>query len=184
MDLKLGEVWTEVISELQMEGVRPVTPDMEAIEAISRGIEERAQIVCGTQIELLEAQQNQDVLDEQEFYAEIRENYRQKEKQLSDFTDFVARTSNFQLLKAAKERQKLSVDASRIQNNYRERDSFHETDLQQLHTTTFCGKTIDVESTSNKLTGGPFSNYDPKTGTLRERKAMKAPSNLSSISRF
>lgn len=55
-----------------MEGVRPVTPDMEAIEAISRGIEERAQIVCGTQIELLEAQQNQDVLDEQEFYAEVR----------------------------------------------------------------------------------------------------------------
>jgi LEA14-like dessication related protein len=45
---------------------------MEAIEAISRGIEERAQIVCGTQIELLEAQQNQDVLDEQEFYAEVR----------------------------------------------------------------------------------------------------------------
>ncbi|CAG2210679.1 unnamed protein product [Mytilus edulis] len=29
----------------------------------------------------------------------IRENYRQKEKQLSDWTDFVARTSNFQLLK-------------------------------------------------------------------------------------
>jgi hypothetical protein len=35
-----------------MEGVRPVTPDMEAIEAISRGIEERAQIVCGTQKKL------------------------------------------------------------------------------------------------------------------------------------
>ncbi|VDI03562.1 Hypothetical predicted protein [Mytilus galloprovincialis] len=184
MDLKLGEVWTEVISELQMEGVRPVTPDMEAIEAISRGIEERAQIVCGTQIELLEAQQNQDVLDEQEFYAEIRENYRQKEKQLSDWTDFVARTSNFQLLKAAKERQKLSVDASRVQNNYRELESYHDTELKDLHTTTFCGKSVDVESTSHNLTGGPFASYDPKTGTLRDRKVMKAPSNLSSISRY
>lgn len=69
--MQVGEVWTEIVSELQSEGVRPVTPDMEAIEAITRGIEERAQIVCGTQIELLEAQQNQDVLDEQEFYAEV-----------------------------------------------------------------------------------------------------------------
>lgn len=67
----MGEVWTEIIQELHAENVRPVTPDMEAIEAISRGIEERAKIVAGTQYELLEAQQNQDALDEQEFYAEV-----------------------------------------------------------------------------------------------------------------
>lgn len=67
----MGEVWTEIIQELNAENVRPVTPDMEAIEAISRGIEERAKIVAGTQYELLEAQQNQDALDEQEFYAEV-----------------------------------------------------------------------------------------------------------------
>lgn len=67
----MGEVWTEIIQELHAENVRPVTPDMEAIEAISRGIEERAKIVAGTQYELLEAQQNQNALDEQEFYAEV-----------------------------------------------------------------------------------------------------------------
>lgn len=70
---QMGEVWTEIIQELHVENVRPVTPDMEAIEAISRGIEERAKIVAGTQYELLEAQQNQDALDEQEFYAEVRD---------------------------------------------------------------------------------------------------------------
>lgn len=55
----------------KMENVRPVTPDAEAMEAISRAIEERAQIVAATQAELLEAQRNQDILDEQEFYAEV-----------------------------------------------------------------------------------------------------------------
>ena len=68
----MGEVWTEIISELDQEQVRPTTPDMEAVEAISRAIENRAEIVAGIQQELLEAQQNQDVLNEQEFYAEVR----------------------------------------------------------------------------------------------------------------
>ena len=67
----MGEVWTEILSELDQEKVRPTTPDMEAVEAISRAIENRAEIVAGTQQELLEAQQSQDVLNEQEFYAEV-----------------------------------------------------------------------------------------------------------------
>lgn len=72
LDFKMGEVWGETISELQKENVRPVTPDQEAIEAITRAIEERAQIVITTQGELLEAQRYQDISDEQEFYAEVR----------------------------------------------------------------------------------------------------------------
>ena len=60
-----------VTTTLQVENVRPVTPDAEAMEAIARAIEERAQIVTSTQSELLEAQRNQDILDEQEFYAEV-----------------------------------------------------------------------------------------------------------------
>lgn len=81
----MGEVWTEIIQELHAENVRPVTPDMEAIEAISRGIEERAKIVAGTQYELLEAQQNQDALDEQEFYAEVTKKFSSFECQRDHF---------------------------------------------------------------------------------------------------
>lgn len=81
----MGEVWTEIIQELHAENVRPVTPDMEAIEAISRGIEERAKIVAGTQYELLEAQQNQDALDEQEFYAEVTKKFSSFEYQRDHF---------------------------------------------------------------------------------------------------
>ena len=67
----MGEVWTEIMYELDQENVRPTTPDLEATEAISRAIENRAEIVAGTQQELLDAQQSQDVLNEQEFYAEV-----------------------------------------------------------------------------------------------------------------
>ncbi|KAK3109030.1 hypothetical protein FSP39_021501 [Pinctada imbricata] len=180
LDFKMGEVWTEIIQELHVENVRPVTPDMEAIEAISRGIEERAKIVAGTQIELLEAQQNQDLLDEQEFYAEIRENHRQREKAMADFTDYVGRTSNYSLLKAAHKRQELSIEASLMGNRYREQDSFHPIEMKNLRTTTFSGRTVNVHSTPQTLTGGPLAQYDPKTGSLRERKVIKPKASTMS----
>lgn len=173
MDFKMGEVWTEILSELDQEHVRPTTPDLEAVEAISRAIDNRAEIVAGTQQELLEAQHSQDVLNEQEFYAEIRENHRQKEKQLNDFSDYVARTSNYDLLKAAKERQEYSIEASRIPNEYKKSNFFHETDVSNIQTTTFSSRNVAINSTPNELTGGPLTNYDPSTGTLQPRKTLK-----------
>ena len=121
------------------------------------------------QKELLEAQQQQDLIDEQEYYAEIRENHRQKEKAIKNFNDYVARTSNYVLLRAAKERQELSIDASRIQSNYKTQDQFHPTVISNLNTTTFSGRHVDIESTPLALTGGPLSTYNPDTGTLKAR---------------
>lgn len=162
LDFKMGEVWMETIKELEVENVRPVTPDLEAMEAISRAVEERAQIVAATQQELLEAQHNQDILDEQEFYAEIRENHRQKEKYLSDFADYVARTSNFQFLKAAKERQEISIDASRIQPKYRDFENFHDTQLHTLQITVFSNKHVMVPTPKlGEWKGNELAHYDP-----------------------
>lgn len=56
----------------------------------------------------------QDHTDEKEFYAEVRDNYKQQEKAINDWTEYVARTSNYQVLRAAKGKQEQSVDASRI----------------------------------------------------------------------
>ena len=69
--LQLGEVWTEVISELDHESVRPITPDREALEIISRTVHDRAEHVQEVQKELLAAQHQQDFIDEQEYYAEV-----------------------------------------------------------------------------------------------------------------
>ena len=67
----MGEVWSEVITELEQDNIRPTTPDKEALEAISRTVDERAEHVLEVQRELLDAQLQQHLIDEQEFYAEV-----------------------------------------------------------------------------------------------------------------
>ena len=59
------------MSELQVENVRPVTPDREALEAVSTAVHIRAEQVRQVQQELLEAQKQQDLIEEQEFYAQV-----------------------------------------------------------------------------------------------------------------
>jgi len=163
LDFKMGEVWSETVAELEAENVRPVTPDQEAVEAVTRAVEERAAIVATTQTELLHAQKNQDILDEQEFYADIRENHRQKEKAIADFTDYVARTSNFTILKAAKERQDISIDASRMQPKYKQQEHFHNLDLPNLTTTVFSGKHVAVVTIPKHagLSDNPEAKFEP-----------------------
>ncbi|ESO82065.1 hypothetical protein LOTGIDRAFT_223522 [Lottia gigantea] len=99
LDFKMGEVWSEIICELEVDKIKPVTPDEEALETILKVVDERTNIVAATQSELLEAQQNQDAIEEQEFYAEIRENHRQHENKVRKFTEYVSRTSNYDILK-------------------------------------------------------------------------------------
>ncbi|KAI8777748.1 cilia- and flagella-associated protein 69 isoform X1 [Biomphalaria glabrata] len=169
LDFKMGEVWSETIGELQLENVRPVTPDQEAMEAISRAIEERAVIVAATQQELIEAQKNQDVIDEQEFYAQMRENHRQKEKAIADFTQFVARTSNFQELKAAKEKQEISIDASRMHPINKQGDHFHDVSLPNLTSTVFSGKHVTVNESVKEKNTAPVIKFDPTLNALADR---------------
>lgn len=170
LDLKMGEVWTEVISELAEERIRPITPDREALEAISTAINIRTDQVIEVQKELIDAQNQQDLIDEQEYFAEIRERHRLKEKASRDFADFMSRTSKYMILKTAKERQKLSIDASRVQTNFKASEHFHSTELEKLNITTFCGRNIVVESTPSALTGGLFAKYDPDEGTIEARQ--------------
>ena len=49
-----------------------MTPDLEALEAIARTVSDRACHVVEVQRELLDAQTQQDLIDEQENYAEVR----------------------------------------------------------------------------------------------------------------
>lgn len=41
LDFKMGEVWQEIVAELEMEGVKLVPPDGEAADTILRATEER-----------------------------------------------------------------------------------------------------------------------------------------------
>ncbi|KAK2187769.1 hypothetical protein NP493_155g04048 [Ridgeia piscesae] len=147
LDFKLGEVWTEVVSELEVQGVRPITPDHEALEAISRTIEDRSRHVQQVQTELLQAQRQHDLIDEQEYYAEIRENHRQTERMIDKFNDYVARTSNYGMLKAAKERQQLSIDASRVQTKqFPKSGKVHSLELNNLTTTVSATSSLSLKT--------------------------------------
>ena len=64
-------MWVEISSELAAEGVRPTTPDAEALETITRAATERAKGVMMLQGELLEAEEQQNLQDENQFYAEV-----------------------------------------------------------------------------------------------------------------
>jgi hypothetical protein len=167
MDLKTGEVWTELLSELAEEQVRPVTPDREALEAITTAVHIRASQVVEVQREMLDAQKQQDLMDEQEYYARIRENHRQQERDMKNFADLISRTSKHSLLKAARQRQALSVDASRTRKHVKSPAAFHSTELQNINVTAFCQRHVAVESTPLSITGGALTNYDPKTGTIK-----------------
>lgn len=55
----MGEVWTEIMGELEIENVRPVSPDLEALETIGRAITEDSRSVVLIQTDLLRAQNDQ-----------------------------------------------------------------------------------------------------------------------------
>jgi len=146
LDLKVGEVWSEVMSELTIESVRPTTPDCEALEAIASAIEIRTGQIISAQRHLEETEHQQNLEDEQKYYAQIRECHRQKDKMTKGYTDYIERTSKHMILKAAKEKQELAIAASRVQTNETLVTVAHRTDLPSLNTTTFCGRHIAVDN--------------------------------------
>nr|CAB3227189.1 uncharacterized protein C7orf63 [Phallusia mammillata] len=158
LDFKLGEVWSEISNELPVEGVRPTTPDQEAMDTITRAIVERGKGVSMLQAELLEAESQQDLHDEKQFYVEVKENHKQREKSIESWNDYVKRTSNYRHLVNCKKQQDKSIESSRAKPRYKDQAKklaamFHETLLKKLHTTTFQGRNITVESTPSALTG-------------------------------
>lgn len=164
LNLKVGEVWTEVISELAEECIRPITPDREAMEAISSAIRIRTEQIIQVQTDLLEVQAQQDLINEQEYYAEVRERHRLKEKMTRKFAEFVSKTSNYMMLKMAKERQELSIDASRVHNNYKTSANFHSINLPNTNVTVFSGRSVAIQSTPSAVTGRILANF-PSSGT-------------------
>ncbi|MBN3305619.1 CFA69 protein, partial [Amia calva] len=99
LDFKVGEVWAEISRELEAEGVRPVSPDQEALQSIGRTAEEAARAVAALQTQLLGQQRQQELREEQQLYSEMRTNHKHQELAVKSWEAFVARTSNYTLLK-------------------------------------------------------------------------------------
>lgn len=67
----MGEVWMEIQKELTTEDIRPISPDVEALEWICRCIEQEGVRVSKIQEELVEAMKSQDGIEEFEFYNQV-----------------------------------------------------------------------------------------------------------------
>eukprot|EP00063_Salmo_salar_P023277 XP_013998112.1 PREDICTED: cilia- and flagella-associated protein 69 isoform X2 [Salmo salar] len=159
LDFKVGEVWDEISKELSLEGVRPVTPDEEALDTIAKMTEDTARRVTTQQSSMLEQRDKEDVSEEKRMYTEISSNWKQQELTAQSWEHFVAKTSNYKILKETKEHQERTIDSSRPKPKYKEA-IFHPTQIHGLQITKFCGRVMTVESTPANLTGGPLANTE------------------------
>lgn len=139
LGFKMGEVWIEIMKELELENVEPLKDDKAMCDALLVKLKQCVENNIEVQLTLINSQNIMDALDEQELYNEIRENHRQKEMNQNSWAEFVSRTSNYNLLKAAKRRQDLSIDLSRVQTGYRDEKLFHNITMPRLGTTVFSG---------------------------------------------
>ncbi|XP_046875685.1 cilia- and flagella-associated protein 69-like [Hypomesus transpacificus] len=159
LDFKVGEVWDEISRELTLERVRPVTPDMEALDTIAQMTEDTAKRVIAEQASLLERQADTDIHEEKAMYTEISSNWKQRKLIAQSWDNYVAKTTHYKILKESKALQEKSIDLSRPVTKPNG-SVFHPTQIQGLQTTTFSGRVINIQSTPAHLTGGPLADTE------------------------
>ncbi|XP_063777580.1 cilia- and flagella-associated protein 69 isoform X2 [Pseudophryne corroboree] len=179
LDFKVGEVWSEIRAELNVENIRPVTSDHEALDVIEKHTENVSKDVAAHQTEMIENHQQMELQEEQQKYAEIKENHKQSEIVLKSWDNFLARTSNYEALKRAKRLQEKSIESSRPKARP-QNVTMHSTQIPRLNTTVACGPVVTVESTPSKFTGGALADTDLalkrvpiRGGALQKTRSVK-----------
>nr|XP_023648812.1 cilia- and flagella-associated protein 69 [Paramormyrops kingsleyae] len=159
LDFKVGEVWEEITRKLELEGVRPVSPDGVGLQAVAEAAENVARVTASQQAELLEHQRKKDMDEEQLLYSEIRSNHKQEELIRKSWEHFVAKTSDYKILLESKKYQENCIESSKVKTE----DAgsvFHSTRISGLYVTNFCGRVVTVESTPMHLTGGALAHTE------------------------
>ncbi|XP_035476169.2 cilia- and flagella-associated protein 69-like isoform X2 [Scophthalmus maximus] len=113
LDFKVCEVWDEISRELISDGVRPVSPDEEALRSIAKVAGDTAARVMAEQISFLEQQEKEIVSEEERMYKEIKSHWKQQELTAKSWDSYVSRTSNYEILKEVKAQRKKYIDSSR-----------------------------------------------------------------------
>ncbi|KAG9476552.1 hypothetical protein GDO78_003215 [Eleutherodactylus coqui] len=179
LDFKIGEVWGEIRAEIKAENLRPVTSDQEALDVIESAAENISKLVAAHQTEMIENHQQMELLEEQQKYAEIKVNHKQREIVMKSWDKFLARTSNYEALKKAKRLQEKSIESSRPKVRA-PNGTVYPTQIPNLNTTVPCGPVVTVQSTPSELTGGPLADTDLalkrvpiRGGALQKVKSVK-----------
>lgn len=69
----MGEVWQEINRELNLEGVKPISPDQEALSTITEIMEDTARRVTSEQSSIMEQQEKEELSQEENMYNEVPE---------------------------------------------------------------------------------------------------------------
>lgn len=69
--LQVGEVWEEISRELSLDGVRPITPDEEALSTVRKIAEDTARRVAAEQNSIVEQQEKEEISEEELMYTEV-----------------------------------------------------------------------------------------------------------------
>ena len=70
-NLKLGEVFKEINTELQIDNIQPIPPDQEALDTILRAADDRVLTVNINQQHMVKTYKQQEDMQEKEFYYEV-----------------------------------------------------------------------------------------------------------------
>nr|XP_020452989.1 cilia- and flagella-associated protein 69 isoform X2 [Monopterus albus] len=113
LDFKVGEVWEEITRELSLDGVRPASPDEEALSTICKITEDTARRVTAEQNSILEHQEKEDISEEELMYTEMKSHWKQRELTLKSWESYVSKTSNYEILKEVKAQREKHIESSR-----------------------------------------------------------------------
>lgn len=69
----MGEVWQEINRELSLEGVKPISPDQEALSTITEIMEDTARRVTSEQSSIMEQHEKEELSQEKNMYTEVSE---------------------------------------------------------------------------------------------------------------
>uniref|UniRef100_UPI0037E9BCAF cilia- and flagella-associated protein 69-like n=1 Tax=Semicossyphus pulcher TaxID=241346 RepID=UPI0037E9BCAF len=113
LDFKVGEVWEEISRELSLDGVRPISPDEEALSSICKIAEDTARRVVAEQNSILEQREKEELNEEKLMYTEIKSHYKQRELTAKSWDSYVSKTSNYEILKEVKAQREKYIESSR-----------------------------------------------------------------------
>ncbi|XP_037548992.1 cilia- and flagella-associated protein 69-like [Nematolebias whitei] len=162
LDFKVGEVWDEVRRDLSLDGVRPVSPDEDALSSVCGMSEDTARRTAMEQTIILELQQEEELSEELLLYQEMKSHWKQQELTDTSWNDYVSRTSHYETLKERKAQRERHAESSRPERKDDRPDKG------------FIGRILTVENTGAlgptglkvTLSGAPIRT-DPTTQNLR-----------------
>ncbi|XP_077405745.1 cilia- and flagella-associated protein 69 isoform X2 [Vanacampus margaritifer] len=139
LDFKVSEVWDEISRELSLEGVRPVTPDQETLRIARQMSQRTAEEVVAEQEEILRQHAQEANKEEELMYEEMKSHWKQRQLTAKSWSNFVSKTSNYDILKEIKEKREKHMETIRTEPT--------EEDVAQRHEEVFIGKLmVDTDS--------------------------------------